>query len=268
MTHMTSVKFWRIAVLTGTTGATLLASGYAHAEWVMGTVQQSNTYFTEIVASFTVPNPPTSGTTQAQTSIWPGLENSEADLMQTPLGYNQDNVTGWTMHNEVATNSGGFIDPAISVSAGDVILMVIYLDQNNMGSCNLNTGTNCNYRSAWEDLSANNTVYYSSRDWTMATGPTFAMGPVVEGLGPYNTCSDLPVGGMRVYSLLYQFASTSNIYSQVSANYTVETAGSSFPFQFGNVPLNQGGNVFPNCMNISFSDSNGEGEATLFLNSF
>src|SRR5580704_5412738 len=136
MTHMTSVKFWRIAVLTGTTGATLLASGYAHAEWVMGTVQQSNTYFTEIVASFTVPNPPTSGTTQAQTSIWPGLENSEADLMQTPLGYNQDNVTGWTMHNEVATNSGGFIDPAISVSAGDVILMVIYLDQNNMGSCN------------------------------------------------------------------------------------------------------------------------------------
>src|SRR5580692_6375045 len=67
------IKSWRLAAMAGAAGASLLASRQAHAEWVMGTVQQSTTYFTEVATFFQVPNAPTSGTTSAESAIWPGL---------------------------------------------------------------------------------------------------------------------------------------------------------------------------------------------------
>lgn len=271
MTKMFSVQFLRVVLAAGAVGATTFATGYARAAWVMGAqLQPQRTYFTEVTVVFKVPGPPASGTTTAMFSLWPGLENSQGDLIQTPLGWNDDTVQGWTMHNEVAQlgPGKGRTDPAYTVRPNDTILVDIYLDSNNRGpNCILATGTNCNYQSVWEDLSTN-TIVYGQHDWLMVTPPTLAWSAVFEAKGPsYNDCNDLPVGGVAVYSLVAEYASPSNIFSDVPANYTAEFPGSTS--QFSNFWMNNNETVFPNCMNIQSSLLNStESETILYLNSF
>jgi hypothetical protein len=263
------IKSWRLAAMAGAAGASLLASRQAHAEWVMGTVQQSTTYFTEVATFFQVPNAPTSGTTSAESAIWPGLWCSNEDLIQPVLAYNYNSTVGWTMHNEVATGSGqgGIHDEPSRVSPGDEIMAIVYLDSNNEGNCNKATGANCNYNSFWEDFT-NGTYENMSREWTVTSGPKWAMGIVFETpLGSFNSCADLPGGGMETYSSLEEYT-PSNQFASVAPNFTVETPTNSTFFQFSNQGLNDGGNAFPTCVNITYPFGRGNNEAMLWLNAY
>jgi hypothetical protein len=265
------VKFWRLISLAGAAGTTLLGSGDARAEFVVGAIQQSGTtYFTQVVTTFNVPNPPTSGSSQAVVSMWPGLQTSNQDLIQPVLEYAYENAPGWTMHNEVAPGNNkvaAINDTAGDVKAGDEIYAQVWFDQNNPGSnCKPATGANCNYSSMWWDLTSGS-YEFMSRDWTVAEGPTFAMGMVFETAGGvYNSCADFPVGGVKFNMAVYQWSS-SNVYTSVTPNFAEETPASSIYFQFTNQGLNNGGNAYPNCVNITYPLSSGS-TGMLWLNAY
>lgn len=269
-----SSNFSRLIAATGVVGMGALVSPTAHADanWIMGTVQTAaaGTYFTEIAVTYTVPGPPTSGNSHATSSLWPGLENSAGDLIQPVLAFNEGAAAGqWSLHNEVARLGGktGIDDGVTVVNPGDQIVVVIVLDTSSPGSsCNLKTGTNCNYESVWADFTLG-VSQRLSHDFNMATPPIYAMGMVFEAPGiTYNSCSDFPVGGFESQASLYKYTS-SNTFAAVTTNFTQETPGATFPFSFTNQPLNNGGNAFPTCMNITYplGQSN---ETMMWLNAF
>ena len=248
-------RMFRIcAALTGAV-ASFLVSRSASAEWIMGTdaVAPGGSYFTFVVSVFTVPSPPTSGTTNAISAFWPGLEDQDGDLVQSVLVYNQAQTPGWTMHNEVALlNGSGTIDNATPVSTGDVITAQVNIDVNDPGpSCNMVTGANCNYLAVWDDETSGASGVLST-DHMMREGPAYALGMVFELPGfVFNSCADLPVGSIAYQTFLF-VGNSSGIDNEFSPTFTAETPGSTFPFNFSNQALNDGGNVYPSCASITY----------------
>lgn len=269
----TSLKFWHVTTMVGAVCATTLASRHAYAtNWVMGATQQAASgYFTEVSASFTVPAKPASNNAALPTSMWPGLENSDGDLVQPVLAWAHDHDARWTMHTEVfpgQKNVQGIDDVRIAVNPGDTIWAFAYLDQNNKGAnCSLSTGNNCNYLSSFLDLTTG-ASYTQSKDWLMRTGPTTAIGVVFEAQnGTYDSCGDFPSGGIAYYSYVYQNGS-SGLYTPVAGNFKAHWPGNDSPWRNGTFTtptLNSGGVAFPNCMNIGMASGS---EAILFLNAY
>ena len=252
--------------LTTAAGAALVSRS-ARADWVMGTVElNSGSFYTEIEAVYQVPTAPTSS--NATTSLWPGLEDQDGDLIQPVLVFNEDNNGVWTMHNEVATTSGGGVfDAQTTVNAGDWIVALAYLDTSNPGNgCNQQTGAHCNYMSYWADWTLGVSAYMS-QDWPMAEGPTVALGTVLENpAGNYASCSDFPSGGLPVTTYLYQNGS-SGLFTQVTPNYTLEVPGDSSPFQFTDPGIN-GGPAYPTCINATYPWAGDNSTAMFWLNAF
>jgi hypothetical protein len=138
------------------------------------------------------------------------------------------------------------------INTGDWVTAQVNIDTNHPGpSCNLATGANCNYQAVFQDETTGASSILST-DHTMREGPAYALEMVFEMPGlVYNSCSDLPSSDLSYYSFLY-YGNASKINNQYLSSYTVETPGSSFPFPFSNVSLNNGGNAYPSCTSISY----------------
>jgi hypothetical protein len=241
--------------LAGAAGASMLVSRQASAtNWVVGTVQYASTYWTGIEATFTVPSAPQTTTGQESFAIWPGLQGQDGTLLQPVLEWNEAGSGSWWMQNWFIPGNGGQRqDQApVQVQPGDYIEAFVALDTNNPGSrCNLSTGNNCNYYSEWLDW----TAYTGGLpyEWTMPVGPRWALGSIVEApFSSYSSCSDFPlIEVAQVTNYLWQW-SPSAPFTQVTPNFSVGYPGHDASFTFTNVSITSGGNLYPNCLSITY----------------
>ena len=137
-----------------------------------------STYFTGMAVTFTVPTAPPDPDSSTVITVWPGLEDVTANnaVLQTVLEYGFQGTQQWQMQNYVVNGStencsfgaGASCDAPKLVNAGDVITSEIFLDSSNPGkSCNLATGTNCNYVVLWSDW--NTSAQSILPDWNQPT---------------------------------------------------------------------------------------------------
>ena len=261
---------FRWIALAGAAGASMLVSRQASAtNWVMGTVQQASTYWTEVEVVFQVPNAPT--TSGEFFSIWAGLEGQDSTLIQPVLQWNQAGSGGWTMQNWFIPGSGGQgqQDNQVGVSAGDWIVAYTGLDTSNPGSgCVKSTGNNCHYVSYWADWTKG---YSRSKEWTMPVGPVWALGNIFEApFGTYDSCANFPTGTMQIATYLYEYSSPSNPFASVTPNFTVETPGSNYPFMFTDAYLNNpsNGHVYGNCVAITYPWGGSNNQTLYWMNAY
>jgi hypothetical protein len=278
MLNVTSVS--RLVVAMGVAGAGIFVSRPATArQYVMGTVTSSyanNTNFwTGIEGEFQVPPAPTVGDGSPTFYIWTGLQTQSKILLQPVLEWEQggeeDSGYGWYMQNWVVTpqyTGGKALTNPLPVNPGDQIFTVVELDTNNLGSnCQLNEGgKNCNYTVFWGDWNSGNT---SQADWTVDQGPQYAWGAVLEipFANSIPSCAYLPKTVMEVTSILAYWTDTNN-FNSFTPDYAMGYPGNNAAgFTFPNVPVGTGGDVFGNCVGLTYPYENAN-QTVFWLNDY